>query len=157
MLGSSLSFLFSLPLSICFSGLKLLASRARHLCALDISDCSGVTNAGVEVLACLPLERIALSRCHLVTVAAMRKMAALPTLKAINIFGCYSIVLPHLKVKRAREQVLPLWTSLDALAEAHSSTPVCQKQEVNKDLEVNAHHSGFMPVVTFKPMRRRLL
>jgi hypothetical protein len=66
--------------------------------ALDISDCYVVTNEGVISLRSLPLQTIGLSRCHLVTVAAMRELAELPTLVTMNIFGCFHDVLGHIKV-----------------------------------------------------------
>ena len=76
-----------------------MAETAKRLQKLDISDCYVVTNDSVAKLVTLPLRMLGLSRCHLVTVAAMRDLAQMPTLQVMNIFGCFMNVLEHIVVR----------------------------------------------------------
>jgi hypothetical protein len=45
------------------------------------------------------LQSIAMSRCHNVTIAAVKELAKLPKLRSINVFGCYTDVYPHIEVR----------------------------------------------------------
>jgi hypothetical protein len=81
------------------------------------SDCYRLTDDAVELLAthCCSLRKAALSRCHNVTVAAMRRLAGIKTLRAIDLFGCYTDVFPTIQVcnppSEAASLLLWLWSA----------------------------------------------
>eukprot|EP00049_Salpingoeca_infusionum_P002648 m.58581 g.58581 ORF g.58581 m.58581 type:complete len:425 (-) comp11704_c1_seq1:593-1867(-) len=79
--------------------LTKLAQQLAGLQVLDLSDCYGLTDEGMKALVknCKQLRHLALSRCHHVTVAAMKSIARMPTLEAVDLFGCYTNVYPHIQ------------------------------------------------------------
>lgn len=66
---------------------------------LDLSDCYHLTNDSIDhICDNLPqISSVSFSRCHLITVAAMWRLAKLSTLKNINLLGCYPVNFEHIK------------------------------------------------------------
>lgn len=81
------------------AALKQIVLRCSKLEALDVSDCYKLSDTSINHITefCKHLHQISLSRCHSITVAAMRVLAGKETLKAINLFGCYAVVFPHIR------------------------------------------------------------
>lgn len=82
--------------------LEQITVRCQRLESLDVSDCYKLSDSSVQHVTkhCANIRQISLSRCHNITVAAMRTLAAKQSLKAINLFGCYAVVYPHIRVRR---------------------------------------------------------
>lgn len=76
----------------------MLNCQALHV--VDLSDCFNITDVGVEFMSKygLGLQKVSLSRCHNVTVDALRTLASLSSLKAIDLFGCYAEVFTQIAV-----------------------------------------------------------
>merc|ERR1711871_595427 len=75
-----------------------ITQKCTRLESLDVSDCYKLSDESVRHVTnnCEHIRQISLSRCHNITVAAMRSLAAKETLEAINLFGCYAVVYPHI-------------------------------------------------------------
>lgn len=88
---------------------------------VDVSDCIGVTDAGVACLASCPLQRVKLSRCLQLTDVAARHLSTCETLRSVDLSGCRQLTdaavgflatLPNLQEVRMEE----CWrVSMDAL------------------------------------------
>eukprot|EP00049_Salpingoeca_infusionum_P000421 m.39814 g.39814 ORF g.39814 m.39814 type:complete len:509 (+) comp10362_c0_seq1:662-2188(+) len=76
-----------------------LARRLEQLETLDVSDCYGLTDESIRALVrhASALRHLSLSRCHHITVAAMKQVAKIKTLQAVDLFGCYRNVYPHIQ------------------------------------------------------------
>lgn len=81
------------------NALAEITKRCTRLESLDVSDCYKLSDESVGHVTnnCQHIRQISLSRCHNITVAAMRTLAAKESLKAINLFGCYAVVYPHIR------------------------------------------------------------
>ena len=77
-----------------------LARHCPNLEVLDASDCYGLTDVGSHcILTMMPrLVHVCLSRCHRITVDAMQDLAHKPTLKRLDLYGCYPSVLQQILV-----------------------------------------------------------
>ncbi len=77
--------------------ISLLCPRLR---IVDFSDCYNLTDRSLHLIAfnCKALHSVSISRCHNITVAAMRVLGAAPTMRKINLFGCYPAIFPHIQV-----------------------------------------------------------
>lgn len=74
--------------------------RLSH-CDDVFSDCYELNDQAILAMASFGhnLQSIAMSRCHNVTIAAVKELAKLPKLRSINVFGCYTDVYPHIEVR----------------------------------------------------------
>lgn len=83
------------------AALEQITLRCSKLESLDVSDCYKLSDVSVQHVTthCSHIRQISLSRCHNITVAAMRTLAAKSSLEAINLFGCYAVVYPHIRVR----------------------------------------------------------
>jgi hypothetical protein len=73
-------------------GIGMVAARcASHVCALHLTDCTGLSDNGVRMLAvgCAGLRSLELRRCPTITSAALLEVAQLlPLLEALLVGGC---------------------------------------------------------------------
>ncbi|EGD76740.1 hypothetical protein PTSG_08091 [Salpingoeca rosetta] len=79
-------------------GVAAVCRYCPSLEVLDASDCYGVTDISVHTIIghLRRLRRIALSRCHHITVAATQALAGQVNLNYLDLFSCYQTVYPHI-------------------------------------------------------------
>uniref|UniRef100_A0A182NN57 S-phase kinase-associated protein 2 n=1 Tax=Anopheles dirus TaxID=7168 RepID=A0A182NN57_9DIPT len=72
-------------------GLAILIKRCPKLVALDLSDCTPLTSAAINIICkARKIEYLSLSRCYNIQVTAYLKLAELPTLRYLDLFGLVS-------------------------------------------------------------------
>lgn len=71
-----------------------LTKGCRRLRTLDLSDSYSLTDSAIDsvVVNCDNIQFASLSRCHQITIPAMKQLAGKKGIKGINLFGCYQNV-----------------------------------------------------------------